>query len=271
MLLATQRSGTHMLRSLLATGADLQVLPEVFHGRPGATFRMPHGLPRFFEFVEAGSGPDCGRGNPEAGPALVSSYLDQLAEAAPAGCRAQVMDIKYNSLHHAEGAWSTPSSPPRMLWILKQRGSALLHLVREDVVALTCSQVRADATGVFVLLDPECPSAPPVRCEPGEFLERLRRNRDDRRVVEAWIGVCGFEVCEIGYESLFQDGPGSDIRPERLREIAGYLGTDPAGIVPRPQTRKVSPARVRDGLENFDEIREFLQDTEFDEAMSAHA
>ncbi len=118
VLLATQRSGTNMLRSLLRTAPGLQVFPEIFHGRPRAGTRMPEGLPRFFEFVAADEEQGLGRGNPDAGPELVARYLDRLAQSAPPGISAQLLDIKYNSLHHAEDAWRTPSAPPKMLWML---------------------------------------------------------------------------------------------------------------------------------------------------------
>ncbi len=270
VLLATQRSGTNMLRRVLGSHSRVQVFPEIFHDNPAPRDLMPATAPRYFDYLRRLFGHGSTMPMPAANAGHVSDYLDCLAGfAGPDHC-VQVLDIKYNSLHHANDAWQPPSEPPRALHILGTRKIPVLHLVRMDVVAICFSQFRAEASGVFVAHRTREVEPVRFRCDPKRFLHRLRRTRADRALVEDWLRRCGIELLEIHYEALFRGPPGSHIDPARLQEIGGFLGIDPSVLDPRPQTRKLSPSSLRQELENFDEILEFLEGTEFHGAMVEH-
>jgi len=61
ILLATQRSGTNMLRKVIGTDDRIHCLPEIFNNSYNGRSDFPEGIPYYFETLEAAVKEDSSR------------------------------------------------------------------------------------------------------------------------------------------------------------------------------------------------------------------
>ena len=265
ILIATQRSGTNMLRKVLAGHPNLWSLPEVFNNVYSAKRALPHGIEFYEEYFL-----DRIRQNPESAlpdnrSSVVSDYLAGIDEILKQqGCRG-ILDVKYNSLHHADGAWLTPGSLPEFFRIIKSKNYKVIHLTRKDQLATVYSRFRARAAGRYNFSLKE--TVAPVRfaIPPATFRRVLTSLERTQAVVSDWIDSSGVRKIEITYEDLFMRGPGSDFDKSRFYKLLDFLELDHENFVPEAKTLKVSPRNFREELDNFDELERFFRDTPWHE------
>ncbi|MGA8261006.1 MAG: hypothetical protein WB783_12395 [Arenicellales bacterium] len=271
ILLGTQRVGTNMLGSLFMSHPGIVAFPEVFKDTVSADNPFPERIPNYrkFAFDRIRQGVELAL--PEYRTVLINDYFDMLEAETRPPTPVQVIGVKYNSLHHADGYWRAPSDPPDMLKVFRNRGMPIIHVIREDLVATAYSELRAQSSQTYITRVPRVVEPHRFRVEPADFLHRLRRIRDDRSMVERWLARTGLKVLVLQYEHLFVEEPASDIRGSSIELIAEFLDLDPDGFDPAPKTRKISPVSFSDELENFDEIEKAVRGTEFHAWFIRHA
>ena len=226
---------------------------------------MPDDTPFYDEFFV-----DNVTGNPKLSlpvnrPQLVEQYLAQLELATVNLRQIGIIDVKYNSMHVAEGVWYTPGSVPMLLLIAKRRNYRVLHLTRSDLLAVVFSKFRADNTGDYYVREFLEVMPTRFRIEPEEFLDELRILYETEWMARHWLEMLDISHLQVRYESMFQEEPGSDLNRNLFKQLFRYINVDQPDFVPTPQSRKISTRGFRQELENFDEIEEALKGTRFHE------
>lgn len=269
LLIATQRSGTNMLRSVLGTHTTVCAIPEIFNDRRALTSQMPEDLPYFDEFLrhEVERDPDAAQlANRNY---LVEEYFCLVEQVANRLEQTAVVDVKYSSLHHANVSWHRPSDPPKLFDIARKRRIRIIHLERADALATVLSSLRAEATQKYVVSAARLVLPTRFRVEPRVLVKRLETLKQDKALIRKWLGRGGLKVLEIRYEDLFTGDPGSDFNSTEFNRIAAFVGIDPSAFDLTPRTRKISPLSLGDEIENFDEIETTLRGTEYHQRLLA--
>ena len=261
-LLATQRSGTNMLRRVLDTHPNICTLPEVFDDSSGRSHLSENGgAPYFHTALLEKIRENAEVGLPANRTENVRNYFKLLENHYVTPDISAIVDVKFSSLHHADGAWIRPSSPPQMLKIIKAHNYPVIVLRREDNVATTISLFRAGASNQYHADRPEL--IKPVRygIEPNILLNTIRAHEEQDALVNLWLNRLNPKRIELSYEELFIGEPGSDLDPEAFAAIGRFLNIDPYLFDCVPRMVKVSVRGYREEIENFDELEEALRDT----------
>lgn len=253
VVLAKQRSGTHLLRSRLLSSRSFFDCGEVFYLDPST--EQPLGAHNYFRYREDAVAEDPSLTLPTLvnAEALLGGFIRQLSAAAPAD-RLLLLDIKYNSTHHFNPAWHEPLECPHLLVLLDRHEVPIIHLVRRNVL-LTCLSSRIAAEhGVFNVRQQDDFDPGKIHLDPQWVVG----------TVEAWqreidwfsAHLERFErVCTVTYEQL---AASSDGIPRELRSFIGSTaGVDlPAHLT---STLKKMVPRPQDVIENFSSVADALE------------
>jgi hypothetical protein len=261
VLLATQRSGTNMLRDILDTHDHIRSLPEVFSQNYSRRALLPDGAPYFLEYLETEIAKSAKAGLPKSRPRIVRDYLQFLESKLRDRDCTGIVDIKYSSLHHAEGLRCHPSAPPAMLGLIEDLGYRVVHMVRCNRVACALSLLRAHRTGVFRVFEPAHVERVTYSVSPRRLINEADRIEREQRLVRQWLVESSLDSMEIHYEELFADGPGSDFVDEPFRRVVDFAGVGSGQMTHSPGSRRVSPSDIRDEINNIDEIDSALSST----------
>lgn len=270
ILLATQRCGTNMLRSILETHPAIAALPEVFHDDHYPYTKLP-GFVYYEEFFLQRVREDPEMALPKNRKENVRTYLKWLAKCAAEANITPLIDVKYNSLHHAEGTWSNPNKPPVMLQILHNRSFPVIHLHRKNSLSMVISLLRAEITQQYVASTSEEVHKASITINPQRLLHELKFHHLTEDAVDKHLKSMGIQCLDINYEDLFTNGPGSDFSREKFNEIADFMGVDGSLIELKPATERLASRGYREEIENFDELEKALRDTPYHETFMDHA
>lgn len=264
ILLATQRSGTNMFRNVLSSDERLHCAPEVFNNRYDGRELLPEGIPYYFEFLDSKVREDHASFHPDAAYDLVSAYFQEFEDRMKAEDRTAIVDVKYSSLHHADGAWRNPSMRPEMIGLFKKRQFPILHLRRRNLVRLAFSLARAIQTDQYLAMNKSEVGDASVKLDVRLFKRSLRELKNNDRMICRWLRNTGGKQLELVYEDLFEDVPGSALQREPFEEVARFLGLEEMRFDIVPRTQKLAPQELRNEIENFNELEAALKDTEFE-------
>ncbi|MBR0673730.1 hypothetical protein [Neoroseomonas soli] len=165
--IANQRSGTKFLGAALNAGTRLRSFGEPFKPPPPAT-----PFPAFAAAWIAGHPGFAFRGTEIE--AMLDAFLDSLAARAAEAGRIAHLDVMYNTLGGLSGIWTWPvrgEGESVICRVLRARGAAVLHLVRESVADCVASRLIANHRGYH-------------RREPLSEAERALRLTIDLRAAE---------------------------------------------------------------------------------------
>lgn len=273
VLLATQRSGTNMLRSILNQYSDIMAFPEVFHDqfidRLWVDSPSVEGYCYYEEFYADKVAENPTNLQPNARRACVTEYFELLRTIAERDGRLPMIDVKYNSLHHADGTWQNPSRPPVMMEIFRDLEMPILHLRRENHLAITISLLRAQKTNQYVADEKDNIMCTTYSVPPAKLLYNLRAHAQMERLVLRWIKTIYPKCLDVTYESLFKDGPSTDMNPDTFKTIGDFLGIDASELNLHPKTKRLASRSYREEIENFDELADVLKDTPYCEQFLA--
>lgn len=206
ILLAAERSGTHLFRSIIARNkaafAPGEVANAAASGESEAETNFFSFRRQFLLDYPAGFIPS--RENTER---LVDAFFEKfVALAASRGRPTAVCDIKYGHVvNFCGGWWDMMSAPFLMEWAQKHRVK-LIHLVRRRTGETCVSNLYAHHTGVWRTKNPSDLQISPFHVQPERLnasvahLERVIRQFRD------WLRRC--DHIEIHYEDLLStDSP----------------------------------------------------------------
>ena len=253
-----------MLRKVIATDERIHCLPEVFNSTYDARDDFPSGIPYYFEFLEQTVREDPAKCHPDAASGIVSAYFRLIAARMEAAGRTALVDVKYNSLNHADGTWRSPGTPPEMLRLFSKQSFPILHLRRRNLVRLAFSLLRAHQTRAFVAEPGDEVSAAAINVNVPGFLFSLKDLKTSDELFCRWLQLTGADTLELVYEDLFEEHPGSAFDREPFERIAGFFKFKEMRFDLVAKTQKLAPQDLRNEISNFDELNAALRGTEYE-------
>ncbi|ANM30422.1 hypothetical protein ABI59_13840 [Acidobacteria bacterium Mor1] len=259
-----QRSGTNMVRSLLATHPRLQVYDEIFNARrPEDGEEHVYKLRNFWNYMLGRAESDPEMVLPMRRPELIGDYLDALIEAsAPA---VPVIDIKFNSFHHGNAGWHDLTQPPRLLDLLREREVPLIHLYRRNRLKRALSVQTARKTGIYAVRKEIDTSDRHTEIDPRALLGDLVADHIEIKQVMHMLGNYPL-AAQVDYEDLYR---GDSREPDltALEEALTRFGL-PGPMTTEHLVRKLNSDRLQDVISNFDEVEAALRGTPFAEHLA---
>jgi hypothetical protein len=247
VLLAAERSGTHLFRSILTTNRAAFAPGEVANA--GASV-PPKSETNFFLFRKQAMLANEALFIPSvpSNQAIVAGFFDKFAATAAArGSKAAVCDIKYAHMVNFAGGWWDMMSRPFLIEWARRRDVHFLHLIRRRVTETCLSNLYAHHTGVW-----RTKSAAELKVSPMR-VDRARLQQDVRRIsrviglVRDWLAPCRHQ--EIYYEDLLDGASPSWVR---MRALLGH----PIPAI-RSDFLKTTPP-LAEVIENYDDIADQL-------------
>ncbi|HEY3776702.1 MAG TPA: sulfotransferase [Rhizomicrobium sp.] len=242
LLLAAERSGTHLLRSLLANIPGVVAPAEVCNVSAAGARRARAGFHRFRRLL-CEENPDFYFPTEPAQSEMLDRYFTFLRAEFPRSTMI-VVDVKYSHVHNFNFYWWDLSERPYLLEFARKRHIKIIHLVRRKAYRTAISTIYASHSGVW-------------RARAQEDLKDLRITVDLRKLerkavrlaraigqFEYWLGAC--PAFQITYEELTGQSEAE------LGKLQNFLEL-PARIENRPGFIRTTPS-LETSIENFEEI-----------------
>lgn len=270
IILGRQRSGTTALCATLSLDPDVHSFGEVFHSArseaddPSFERMRLQSEASFFAFREGLFGADAGLSYPSAANqrTVFARFIERLR-----GLTAKnflVIDAKYNSWHHLDMVWKRPDDRPFMVDILRGRGAAVIHLIRQNQFKRFCSEHLAWHRQAWHRTIGQ--ELPPMRLhvDPRIALAEMEATFRYARLYQNYFA--GYNnYYELAYEDLFARGMLTDAASATVAHALGR----PLGVTGPVPLAKVTPP-LTSWIENVDEVRGFFGGSPF-EGMVAEA
>lgn len=246
LLLAAERSGTHLLRSLLANVRGVVAPGEICNATVAQNRTAKSSFFRYrqqaclddHEFFFA---------TEPVQRKLLDGFIEQL-RSAYTGRTLLVLDVKYAHVHNFNFFWWDPLDSPYLLQYAKRSRLKIIHLIRREVYRTAISGFYANETGVWrarseretrqirIVVDPD-------KLQKKAGLVALTIGRFDD-----WLSRVPH--LHVDYEDLLEN------REAVLQSLQSYLGLKHE-IADRPGFVKTTPP-LEDSIENFSEIAPLL-------------
>jgi LPS sulfotransferase NodH len=248
LLVAAERSGTHLLRSLLENTGVISAPAEICNA--SANTSKPYPL-SFFAFRHrlVTTDPSLLEPTDEHQRLIIEKYIAFLHEKFPSSSIV-VCDIKYAHVHNFNSFWWDFSIRPFLLGYAREKRLRIIHLVRRKVYQTAISTAYAKQSGVWRATQPDQLSSIKISVDLRELERRVGDLRKTFRLFKGWLMGCN--VAEIHYEDLV----GED-QNKYLQVLADFLGLD-REIRYQPQFIKTIRSH-QDSISNFDEIERLLE------------
>jgi hypothetical protein len=263
ILLASQRTGTNMLKRVLETDPRVFAYPEVFNNGSAGTSRFPEGISYYFDYKEAAVSKHPKHSHPDAAQSLVTDYLKLIEENGEKNDQRALIDIKYNSLHHANGTWHAPLDTPVMLKIFSSHHYPVVHLQRRNILRVAISHFRAAQTNQYALTDEKDVKRIKLSVDPAQILNFAEHLHNTREIITKHLELIGNPCLNLYYEDLFIEGPGSAFSAEQFNRISEFMGIEAPQFDLNPRTVKFAPKHIADEIENFDDLKKAIRRTRF--------
>ena len=257
VMVGTQRTGTTMLRELLATNLEI--------GFEGEIFTPADDGPSAFERFQAAHGLGRPANYPEAERQL-ATYLKEVHSRLPDTVRAFGIDVKYSQLRGIVPRFEPLSASPMLVQFMVMNGTRVLHVVRGNVLQSALSEVIAAARQVWHHRRGETIDRQ-VTVDCRYLIRIMEEKAADRRIFETLIDenplvlTCEYERMVEGVnqadEAGMLVGPGNPIF-----EIADFLGVS-RRFRRRPEMRKVIERPYAEIVANYRQVTEAVRRSEF--------
>lgn len=230
LLLAAERSGTHLLRSILSTAPNVAAPGEICNAA-----QQPSGAGKlsFFKFRERVCSSDSQFFFPSLTiqKTLMDRYCDFVRHSNQ-GNAIVVLDVKYSHVHNFNSFWWDFVEAPYLLQYARKNRFKIIHLIRRKVYRTAVSGLYAQASGVWRARSPEELKHVQITASRRKLDKRAKQIVHQIELFERWLHRC--EGIEITYEDLTED---TDPLLGRLREFLaleskfenspGFLKTTP--------------------------------------------
>jgi|SRR5579871_275401 len=246
LLLAVERSGTHLLRSLLANVRGVVAPGEICNAT------IPHNRSAktsFFHYREEACRNDSEFFFPTepVQRRLLDGFVDSL-RANHSGKRLIVLDVKYAHVHNFNFFWWDPLEKPYLIQYAKRKRLKVLHLVRRKVYRTAISGFYASESGVWRAKSQEDTKQIRIAVDAERLEKKARAIARCIARFEDWLSACPH--LQIDYEDLLEK------RDSTLESLQTYLKLKQA-IADEPGFVKTTPP-LEDTIENFAEIEPLL-------------
>jgi len=245
-LFASARSGTHLLRSVLAQSDGLCDLGEVFNPW---TKDNPHHFMPWYKHALAAT-PDDQVLSTNYAAELWRRYLDEVS--AKISKPWMLFDLKVNALRVLDLPFRDIQAAPLVIDLIRESQAPVIVLTRKDRLAQACSYHVAFDNQLWVKTDQTEDRTPEtIRADPAKIVEFMWALEASERSFKAWFhGMRNF--IWLTYEDLLA---GDALAAAPRRAVEGLLGVDLSGI--QPATHKIL-RHPGERIENFDEVVEIV-------------
>lgn len=249
VIVGTQRSGTTVTRTILATHPKIRAYGEVF-------------LPRHYKMRECyyhylaercAEKPEWCVPTAENADKLFAGYLYRLEHMSPEPV--VVFDCKYQFLGGVFNLGVHHGGTPHMVTLMQKHGFKFLHLHRDNVLATHVSALVSAKTRVWATEDPRSVGDRTVWVDPNTIKAVLDNRRNE---FSRYNKLLPQDAKNVGYEVLFRNPNKAD--PTVLAQIADHIGVEPHGFNLTPRYKKIG-LPLKDSIQNFDEVAEALEGT----------
>ena len=267
LLLSTQRSGSHFLKSYIESHFSGVVCSGEILREPGELARKYPALPNLPEFphfwpwYEARAAGGKISVAPDKRLEAFESYLSELSAAVnPSDL---VIDAKYNSLRSLGGYWDTDYGSHDFTSFITSRNIPVLHLIRKNILKVIVSNKLALQTGVWHRSEERSPNEPlpKIRLNPKNVLFEIRYAfKLTQDYQNRFSGYANYD--EIVYEDFVREQNFSE--PGMHARVVGLFLDKTPGIpvetaLPFKKTTPEDPSEV---VENWQEVIRLVRTTE---------
>ena len=268
LLLSTQRSGSHFLKSYVESRfANVSCSGEILREPNALAFKYPvladyPGTDYFWPWYVR----EARAGNismlPGARIVAFATYVQHLG--ALVDPKDLLLDIKYNSIRSLSGYWDSENGSEDFTGFVRDNELPVLHLIRQNILKLIISNKVASQTGIWHRTADLTPadSLPRIHLNPKSILFDIRYMLKITQDYQTrFSGYPHYE--EISYEDFVQET--RDTLPgTQLRTLARFLNDDPIEAelddIPLKKTTPDDPSEI---IENWEEIVRILNATEY--------
>ena len=263
ILLASQRSGTNALRSVLETHPDIYCHNEVFSvndiDSPEPNVRQAN----FFNFMRQYAQGDVTRLYPQAHEKLFLDFLEFLRCFSTK--RYMLIDVKYNSTHFLTEPYKWQTAP-YLFFLIRKYGLRVFNLTRKNYLRYLVSCVKAQQSGIWSLASTDRKYKDrQVRLETGLLLRDLNFCWEQNDAIERAFSDRTTYMTE-DYSAAFGDKSGG-VSEELLKQFSSWLGV-PCSFSNKSSYRKQSSVPLEETIENYDEVAEILRGTKFEYCLN---
>ena len=199
IVVARQRSGTNLLRSLLVDSKQFIDYKEVFGQKvtnsPNSYFNFRRKL--YQENI------DYSLPTVENVETIFRKYLEYLQGKSK---NRFILDIKYNSFCHFTPFWHSPLEPPMLVKLIKKYQIPVIHLIRDNVLETECSTELYRKNWVATLREGEKLKHSTVSIDPNTIINKLNERNQEidlfKNYFDNYKYVCTINYAEIGKGSL---------------------------------------------------------------------
>lgn len=246
MLLSHERSGSHYLAEMLASGGELISLDEVCNFDavdPEKSQASYFGFRRQWQDAhpELALRPDA---------AAMGRFLDDwfahLLALKPA--RKVLLDIKYGHVHNFEPGWWPSEHRPYLVRYIERKKIPVIHLVRRNAIEAVVSATAADEAGIWHRRAgaKTIPSAK-IRTPASKIVRRALLLQREKEKFFSWLA--GTRCLDIAYEDIRDAGA---VKNDVLARACEHLAIRPSHFTSSLERMTLS---VRDVVENYGELR----------------
>ena len=250
VIIARQRSGTGALGSVLDQHPSVKSLGEVFHH--DAIDREPN----YFCFLRDLIAKDPDMGLPGAHRKRFDLYANYLK--ARTAKPHTIIDIKYSSLHHFNAHWLGILESPTLFKILRAREAPVIHLGRKNHLKVFISGRLAELNDEWHAKSQDAIRTRNLMVDPPACLQFIKTMKREYERVKKILATHP-KLLELEYSELFDEG--GELYPAIAERLADFLQIPPFRKL-KPAFVKQTPELLRNVIENFDQVAEFLGATE---------
>lgn len=246
VLLSHERSGSHYLAEMLASGGDLVSLDEVCNFNavaPEKSKTSYFGFRRQWQEAH----PDLAmRPDAAAAGCFLDDWLSHILALTPAA--KVLLDIKYGHVHNFEPGWWPSEHRPYLVKYLDRRRVAVIHLVRRNTIEAVVSALAAEKAGVWHRRAGANHTAPAkMRVPVPNVVHRALLLQRERENFVSWLA--GARCFDIAYEDIRESGA---VKNDVLSRLCDYLGIRASRFT--STLERMTPP-IRDLVENYGELR----------------
>ncbi len=258
VVVGRQRSGTTVIRKAIQGSGEYIDIGEIFHSD---FYNYERGTIRegyfFFGYLTKRIAEEAHLIHPQYWQGEFRKFVEQCIVDNLKGI---IIDMKYNSFDYVHSERSMPNciSNYQPLFELSDRGSAFIHVVRDNVLNAIVSERLAMKTGQWGVSPGQERIRAKIVLNPYTIATELTIETDARSYVDRVLAQYS-KVVQLHYRDLFtRDGKFS----RRFRDALEKVVPD-CSIPATPGFQKQNDASLDEVLENHNEIREALAPTSF--------
>ena len=255
-LLAKQRSGTRVFGRMLDSHPGVAYCSEIFHEKASEQNSYFHFLKRQIER-------DLQNIDYIYPDRRLDSFADFLAATGTKYSKDNfILDIKYNQLHHLNDYWHLINNQPQIFKFIKQNNYPVIHLIRRNILKVLVSQLLAANHNVWHAKPENIDriQKTKIKLDPDKIIKQIKNRKNEMNRISSFFKSYNNSLT-VYYEDLFDEN--REFSKTTVDALSDFLQVDSSQFNLKPVYIKQT-SLLDSVIENFDEIKESLKNTEFE-------